>query len=62
MKYFFTDVVPLGSIKELPADTCGEIKASEGDEMADGKYWINSGENSEVIEACCEGKLFHWIV
>ncbi|XP_022780157.1 uncharacterized protein LOC111321515 [Stylophora pistillata] len=45
--------VLLGSIKELPADTCSEIKASEGDEMADGKYWIYSEENSEVIEAYC---------
>lgn len=46
--------VPLGSNKELPADTCAEIKASEGDEMADGKYWIYSEENSEVIEAYCK--------
>ena len=50
------DAVPLRSIRELPADTCGEIRASEGDEMADGKYWIYSEENSEVIEAYCNGK------
>nr|XP_058964907.1 uncharacterized protein LOC131791577 [Pocillopora verrucosa] len=46
--------VPLGSIKELPAKTCGEIEASEGNQMADGKYWIYSEENSEVIEAYCK--------
>ncbi|XP_022809306.1 uncharacterized protein LOC111346276 [Stylophora pistillata] len=46
--------VPLGSIEELPADTCSEIKASEGDEMADGKYWIYSEENSKVIQAYCK--------
>ena len=54
--FFFSDVVPLGSNKELPADTCAEIKASEGDEMADGKYWIYSEADSEVIEAYCKGK------
>ena len=57
MKSVFSDVVPLGSIKELPAETCGEIEASEGNQMADGKYWIYSEENSEVIEAYCKGKL-----
>ena len=55
----FSDAVPLGFIKELPAETCGEIEASEGNQMADGKYWIYSEENSEVIKAYCEGKLFH---
>ena len=55
----FSDAVPLGSIKELPAESCNEIVSSEGEQMADGKYWIYSEENSEVIEAYCEGKLFH---
>ena len=55
----FSDAVPLGSIKELPAESCNEIVVSEGEQMADGKYWIYSEENSEVIEAYCEGKLFH---
>ena len=57
MKSVFSDVVPLGSIKELPAETCGEIEASEGNQMADGKYWIYSEQNSKVIEAYCKGKL-----
>ena len=57
MKFVFSDVVPLGSINELPAKTCGEIEASEGNQMADGKYWIYSEENREVIEAHCKGKL-----
>ena len=55
----FSDVVPLGSIKELPAESCREIVASEGDQMADGKYWIYSEESNEVIEAYGKGKLFH---
>ena len=54
----FSVVVPLGSIKELPAKTCGEIEASEGNQIADKKYWIYSEESSEVIEAHCKGKLF----
>ena len=61
LKFVFSDVVPLGSIKQLPAKTCGEIEASEGNQMADGKHWIYSEENSEVIEAYCKGKLFNLI-
>ena len=53
----FSDAVPLGSIKELPAESCNDIVVSEGEQMADGKYWIYSEENSEVIEAYCKGKL-----
>ena len=59
MKFVFSDAVPLGSMKELPAETCGEIKGSEGNQMADGKYWIYSEENGEVIKAYCKGKLFN---
>ena len=59
MKFVFSDVVPLGSMKKLPAETCGEIKGSEGNQMADGKYWIYSEENGEVIKAYCKGKLFN---
>ena len=55
----FSDAVPLGSIKELPAESYNDIVVSEGEQMADGKYWIYSEENSEVIKAYCEGKLFH---
>ncbi|XP_029206994.2 uncharacterized protein LOC114970682 [Acropora millepora] len=46
--------VPLGSIQELPAKSCAEIKASEGKEMAEGKRWIYSDENAEqAIQASC---------
>lgn len=34
--------VPLGSIRELPAWSCKEIKSSEGDEMVSGKQWMHS--------------------
>ncbi|XP_015747709.1 PREDICTED: uncharacterized protein LOC107327486 [Acropora digitifera] len=46
--------VPLGSIQELPARSCAEVKASEGKEFAEGKRWIYSGENAEqAIQAYC---------
>ncbi|XP_078375878.1 uromodulin-like [Oculina patagonica] len=34
--------VPLGSIPELPAVSCGEIKHSEGAETVSGMYWLYS--------------------
>jgi len=51
--------VPLGSIPELPAETCGEIRASEGNEMTKGEYWIYSDGNAgQAILARCEGTVF----
>jgi len=48
--------VPLGSIQELPAESCSEIKASEGNEMVNGDYWIYSDGNAHTILARCEGE------
>ena len=50
--------VPLGSIQELPAESCSEIKASEGNEMVNGDYWIYSDGNGQTILARCEGTGF----
>ena len=47
--------VPLGSIQELPAESCSEIKVSEGNEMVNRNYWIYSDGNGQTIEAYCEG-------
>jgi len=47
--------VPLGSIQELPAESCSEIKASEGNEMVKGNYWMYSDGNGQTILARCEG-------
>ena len=60
--YSFPGIVPLGSIKELPADSCSEIKASEGSKKVDGKYCIYSDRNGDVIEAHCEGKMIKMII
>ncbi|XP_068734294.1 uncharacterized protein [Montipora capricornis] len=47
--------VPLGSIQELPAESCAEIKASEGNKVADSKHWIYSDENAgQAIQATCQ--------
>ncbi|XP_068733461.1 uncharacterized protein [Montipora capricornis] len=48
--------VPLGSIQELPAESCAEIKASEGSKVTVSKHWIYSDENAgHVIQATCQG-------
>ena len=54
----FCLVVPLGSIQELPAESCSEIKASEGNEMVNGDYWIYSDGNGQTILTRCEGTDF----
>ena len=59
--YLFS-AVPLGSIQQLPAKSCAEIKASEGREMAEGKHWIYSNKNAEqAIQASCQGKSFYFL-
>ena len=50
--------VSLGSIRELPAESCSEIKASEGNEMVNGDYWIYSDGSGHTILARCEGAEF----
>ena len=46
-------LVPLGSIPKLPAETCKEIKASEGEKAVSGKYWFDSIEPGNVLLAYC---------
>ncbi|KAL9964025.1 hypothetical protein ACROYT_G027598 [Oculina patagonica] len=45
--------VPLGSIPELPADSCGEIKASEGGQAVSGNYWLDSTRSGNSILTPC---------
>ncbi|XP_027038160.1 uromodulin-like [Pocillopora damicornis] len=50
-------ISPLGSIRELPAISCKEIKASEGGQAVSGYYWldlIRSGDYLDINE-CTEG-------
>lgn len=57
-------LVPLGSIPELPAQSCREIKASEGEHAVSGSYWIELIHLGKIIYAECdmdaEGKLPVW--
>ena len=44
----------LGSIPELPAETCKEIKASEGGEAVSDNYWFDSIIPGETVLAHCD--------
>ncbi|KAM7441809.1 hypothetical protein ABFA07_009208 [Porites harrisoni] len=44
--------VPLGSIQELPAESCEEIKRSEGHAVS-GKYWFSSLKSGTSVLAYC---------
>ena len=51
----------LGSIAELPAETCKEIKASDEGQAVSGEYWFDSIIPGQTVLAHCdmkkEGKL-----
>ena len=46
----------LGSIPELPAKTCKEIKMSEGGQAVSGKYWFDVIVPGETVLAHCDMK------
>ena len=46
----------LGAIPELPADSCKEIKASEGGKAVRGKYWLNFIIHDTPVLAHCDMK------
>nr|XP_058942097.1 fibrillin-3-like [Pocillopora verrucosa] len=48
--------VPLGSVPGLPADSCKEIKASEGGQAVSGNYWLDSPRTGNSILARCDMK------
>jgi len=41
----------------MPAETCKEIKASEGGQAVSGKYWFDSLEPGEVVPANCDMEM-----
>lgn len=60
----FVMSVSLGSIPELPAESCEEIKASEGGQAISGKYWLDSIIPGKVLAHCdmeTEGKTTNLI-
>ncbi|KAL9959225.1 hypothetical protein ACROYT_G036322 [Oculina patagonica] len=49
------DRVPLGSIPELPAESCSEIKASEGKEAPSTTYWLlDPVRTGNIIRVHCD--------
>ena len=46
--------VPLGSIPEMPAESCSEIKASEGGKAVSGGYWFDSIIPGKTIQLHCD--------
>lgn len=50
----FPQAAFLGSIPELPAKSCKEIKASEGEEAVTGKYWFDSISPQASVLAYCD--------
>ena len=52
---FFTLSVPLGSMQELPAETCDEIKRSEGHAVSR-KYWFSTIKSGTSVLAYCNMK------
>ena len=53
LDFFFLFLVSLGSVPELPAESCAEIRASEGEDAVSGNYWFNSIKPGEVVMAHC---------
>ena len=49
--FFFP--VRLGTIAELPAETCHEIKSSEG-QATSGKYWFSTIKTGTAILVYCD--------
>ena len=51
-------LVPLGTIRELAAQSCAEIKRSEGNVMDKKELWIYSDEKAnQTMLATCEGSF-----
>ena len=54
--FLFSILAILGAIPELPADSCKEIKASEGGQVVSGKYWLNFIKPDTAVLAHCDMK------
>ena len=60
-RFFFTFsfsyfLAILGAIPELSADSCKEIKASEGGQAVSGKYWLNFIKPDTPVLVHCDMK------
>ena len=48
---------PLGSIQELPGQSCQEIKASEGKDTISSKYWLDPTGTTKAVLVYCDMNL-----
>ncbi|KAL9963330.1 hypothetical protein ACROYT_G032522 [Oculina patagonica] len=58
-RYYFErdwNRVHLGSIPDLPAESCQEIKGSEGEWAVSEKYWLYFAEIAKTVLAYCNMK------
>ena len=46
--------VRLGTVPEMPSESCQEIKASEGEYAVDGMYWLHFFEIGKIVLAHCD--------
>ena len=53
-KKSFVTAAPLGSIPELPASSCHEIKASEGKDAISSRYWLDLTGNKRAEMIYCD--------
>ena len=57
LKLIISIAVPLGSIRELPVESCKEIKASGGGKaVSSDNYWMDSTRSGNSILARCDMK------
>jgi len=59
-RYYYTkDInrVPLGSVNDLAAESCKEIKASEP-QATSGKFWFSTIKRGMVLQAYCDMETF----
>ena len=54
MRLLLSNPVSLGSIAELPADSCKEIKASEGGQAVSSNYWLELEKNGDPLNLYCD--------
>ena len=46
--------VSLGSVPELPAESCAEIRASEGESAISGNYWVDLNKTGNGVLVPCD--------
>ena len=54
--------VPLGSMPELPAESCEEIKASEGEAALCGNNWLKPNSSAQTTLVNCYLETEGWFM